>query len=254
MGKRRFTFAQRYAVWHCHERRCWLCTEPLRVQHATIDHFFSESLLDDDVRRKHESGVYGLTDAFNIDSFSNWLPAHPRCNQVKGDRTPPFVPGNVFVLQQLIDRAPLVERTAKEILSNIQKDKVFARVATAVERDTITLDDLRSLIEQLAEEPAPSPNPEDIVLLEGGYWVHRRDIARECVCTCERNRCVDSNGKVYCYFRPDLSPWVITSGLYWKCYDELIDCPRCEVRHKRGHVGKLDVCARPFVDQDLRAD
>lgn len=30
------------------------------------------------------------------------------------------------------------------------------------------------------------------------------------------------------------------------CYDQKILCPRCGKRHKRGHVGKLRVCDRPY--------
>lgn len=66
--------------------------------------------------------------------------------------------------------------------------------------------------------------------------------------------CVDSAGKVYCYFPRDLSPWVITTGLYKKCYDEIVDCPRCAAQHKRGHIGRDGICGRPFRDQESQTD
>lgn len=254
MKKRRFTYSERYAVWHCHGKKCWLCIEPLRLVDTTIDHFFPESLLADDARRIEVLGEYGLTDDFDINGFENWLPCHGRCNQTKGNKTFGFIPGNMLVLQQLIELAPKVMRTAHEVSSNVTKDKVFGRVFAALERQTISTEDLTELFGKLVEEPAPKAIPEEVILLDGGYWVHRNEVAREGECQCERNKCVDYTKKVYCYFRPDLSQWVITTGLYWKCYDEIVRCPRCSAQHKRGHIGKDGVCGNPYRDQESQTD
>lgn len=254
MKKRIFSPAEKYAIWHCHGRRCWLCFEPLRLKDTTVDHFFPESLLTDDARRMEILREYGLGDDFDINSFMNWLPCHNHCNQIKGDRTLGFVPGYMLILQQLIKLAPKVQQTANTISSNARKDELFGKLFAALESEALTIDDLRQLMETLGEKPAPPPIPEDILLLEGGYWVHRKDVAREGECKCERNCCVGSTRKVYCYFRSDLSSWVITSGLYWKCYDEVVQCPRCSVQHKRGHIGKEGVCKRPFHNQEMQTD
>jgi hypothetical protein len=254
MNKRKFTYAERYAVWHCHGARCWLCPHPLRLVETTIDHFFPESLLGDDQRRKQVLGEYGLTDDFNINGFENWLPCHAHCNQSKSNRTFGFVPGNLIVLQKLIRLAPNVENAAIEISANTAKDKVFGRIFSALEQQTISTDDLRELFGKLAEEPAANALPEDVILLDNGYWVFRNEIAREGECQCERDACVGSNGKVYCYFHPGLSQWVINAGLYWECYDEIIQCPRCSERHKRGHIGKDGRCGNPYRDQESQID
>jgi 5-methylcytosine-specific restriction endonuclease McrA len=252
--KRKFTYQERYAVWHCHGRRCWLCREPLRLVDATIDHFFPESLLKDDTLRRKALAEYGLTEEFSINGFANWLPCHASCNQAKGSKTTGFIPGKAFVLLELIKRAPEVERTARNVASNVKKDEVFRTLFVALERKTIETGDLQGLLGKLVEKPAARAIPDDIVLLDGGYWVYRRDVAREGYCQCERNSCVSSPQKVYCYFRSDLSAWVIRTGLYWKCYDEVIECPRCLEQHKRGHIGKRGVCASPFRDQELHVD
>jgi len=81
-----------------------------------------------------------------------------------------------------------------------------------------------------------------------------RDVARECDCQCERKNCVDTTGKVHCYFSRALSDWVIQAGLYWKCYDEIVNCPRCVQRHKRGHIGRAEICSNPYVDQVRQCD
>lgn len=100
-------------------------------------------------------------------------------------------------------------------------------------------------------------NAEDSVdsfLLDSGAKIYTDQIIREGFCTCERNECVGHHRKVYCYFPVWLSEWVITTGLYWQCYDEQIECPRCGSPHQRGHVGKLGVCNAPYVDQRRQTD
>jgi len=79
-------------------------------------------------------------------------------------------------------------------------------------------------------------------------------IIAEGPCTCERASCVGANRRMYCYWRKGLSPWVIKKRLHWRCYDQKVTCPRCRSRHKRGHVGKLGVCDRPYSDQRRQTD
>lgn len=90
--------------------------------------------------------------------------------------------------------------------------------------------------------------------LDDGTVVYPRDIVAEGYCTCERNTCVDTNRKVYTYFTKRQSRWVRTTGLFWRCYDEVIRCPRCKRKHKRGHVGRRGRCLRPYVHQVLQRD
>jgi len=254
MKKRRFTYSERYAIWHCHGRRCWLCLEPLRLWDTTIDHFIPESLLAEDERRVRVLEEHGLPKTFDINGFDNWLPCHARCNQAKGQSTFQFVPGNMLVLQQLLKAGPGAERTAKRISSNNQKDKLFGRIFAALEEQTITPDDLRVMLDKFVEEPATPASQDQVVLLDNGHWVFRQDIARQCDCQCEREFCVGRNGKAYCYFTPDLSQWVIRCGLYWRCYDEMVMCPRCHRTHKRGHIGKNGPCGFPYRDQQAQTD
>ena len=254
MKKRKFKYSERYAVWHCHDARCWFCNDPLRLVETTIDHFFPESLLGDDKRRKEVLAEYDLSDEFNINGFENWLPCHANCNQTKGNKILRPIPANLLVIEKLIKLAPKVEKTALEISANVSKDKIFGRIFTALEQHIISIEDLRELFGKLVEEPSSKNIPEEMILLDNGYWVFRDEIAREGVCQCERDKCVDSKEKIYCYFPPNLSAWVISKGLYWKCYDEIIQCPRCSERHKRGHIGKHGRCLKPYRNQVSQTD
>jgi len=254
MPKYSFTYPQRYAVWHFHEERCWLCTEPLRLVEASIDHVLPESLLNNETRLQEVLTEYGLPATFNLNGFENWLPCHVRCNQKKADISLKFVPGTQLILDRLVRDAQKVERAAAKLTSDAVKDRIFASLFAAFEEQTLTVLDLANFVDAFAEHPRSAGVPDDVVVLDNGYWVRREDIAQEGLCKCERNECVGHNKKVYCYFARSLPAWVIGTGLYHKCYDEFIVCPRCGIHHKRGHIGTSDICGRPYLNQECHTD
>ncbi len=255
MNKKKFTPFERYAIWKWHEERCWLCTEPLSYRDTTIDHFFPEELLLDDNKRKSIFTEYGLTDeTFKINGFENWLPSHGICNQKKSTKITKFIPGNAFILEKLISTAENVKQTVAKLSKDRNTDKIFLSLLEALEVETISFDELIDFIKPLSDKENIQFVPKDLIILSGGYWVYRDSIAREGFCTCEKDHCVDSDKKVYCYFSPNLSTWVIKTGLYYKCYDETISCPRCKQMHKRGHIGRIGICDLPYVNQELQTD
>jgi len=90
--------------------------------------------------------------------------------------------------------------------------------------------------------------------LDTGAVVLPADVVAEGLCSCERDACVDADRKVYCCWVRGLSRWVLTKRLYYRCYDELIRCPRCKRKHKRGHIGRKGTCARPYTHPILQRD
>jgi len=253
-AKRRFTYEERYAVWKSNGQRCWLCKEPLRIFESTIDHVLPEVLLGDDAARASLLAEYGLPDTFKINGYENWLPCHNHCNQRKANRPPVFVPGHKWILDGLVGSADRAARIEESLISAREKDKVFAILFVALEKRKLSLVDLGELLHLFATDPTAAGVPEDVVILSSGYWVPRSEIVREGICRCERNTCVGHTEKVHCYFSSSLSPWVVGSGLFSRCYDEFIRCPRCSNQHKRGHVGREGACDRPYRCQELQSD
>jgi hypothetical protein len=47
---------------------------------------------------------------------------------------------------------------------------------------------------------------------------------------------------------------IVNKGLFWRCYDEFITCPRCSRKHKRGHIGSEDICGKPYLNQEAQND
>ena len=252
--KKRFSYSERYAVWYTNEQRCWWCKEPLRLVEVTVDHVLPESLLDDRDKRETILVEYGLPKDFNINGHENWLPCHHHCNQSKGSRPPSFVPGIKVIFDSLQRTAGKAARIASEVSSNVTKDRVFKTVFTALERQAISIRDLGDLYEAFLYDPQKAGVPEDVIVLDNGYWFRKDKIVRQGTCRCERNSCVGRNDKVYCYFPSSLSSWVIEKGLFWRCYDEVVVCTRCSRQHKRGHSGRNGVCGRPYLNQGRQSD
>jgi hypothetical protein len=110
VNKYSFSHAERYAVWLNHDKRCWLCNEPLRLIETTIDHVIPECLLVDDEHFRQIIDAYDLPLTFSINGFENWLPCHAHCNQRKSNTTFVFVPAYKIILDRLVRDAKKVAR------------------------------------------------------------------------------------------------------------------------------------------------
>lgn len=252
--KRRFTYIERYAIWKVHGDCCWWCTVPLPLRDATVDHAVPESLLDDESELHVLLQDYGLPDDFNINSYENWMPCCHRCNSIKSKTPPPATPLVNRALQRMHMLAPDVEKEARSLANNLSKDHVFKTLFAALEERKITMHDLKQLLDDFIHQPTKAGVPHDVIILDNGYWVKRQDIVKEGICRCGLDACIGHYDNIYCYFDSSLSSWVVTTGLYWQCYDEIITCPRCATRHKRGHTGREGTCLKPYANQTEQTD
>lgn len=258
MPKHRFTIAERYAVWLHHQRRCWLCEVPLRLAEVTVDHVIPESLAERPAQLAALLEDHDLPADFRINGFENWLPAHAHCNTAKSTRVFRMVPAHQPIFDRLIRTSAAAQRTADAVRRNVSKDKLLAKIAAAIDLDAISLTDLTEFLALFGVESRAtsqgSAHAAPFVKLDNGYWLRTDEIAAEGTCACERAACVGKDRKVYCYFSRHLPAWVIGKRLYHRCYDEMVPCTRCEFTHKRGHIGKEGVCAKPYSNQEYLVD
>ncbi len=258
MKKYSFSTAERYSVWLHYEKRCWLCNEPLRFKETTIDHVVPESLIENEEDFRRIVEIFALPPNFQINGFENWLPCCNPCNQKKSNTIFDFAPVYKIILDRLISNAPKVGQSVAAITRNITKDKLFAQIFAAFEKEKISLDDLVSLVNELGggnfQRDEKAHDTSQFIRLENGYWLHKKDVVKTGICACERITCVDQNTKVVCVWPNSLSDWAIHKHLYKKCYDEILLCPRCNERHERGNIGRLDFCKKPFKDQIAQND
>jgi len=169
-----------------------------------------------------------------------------------------MVPAYRPVFSHLIRTAAKAKRTADAVKRDVAKDKLLVKLATAIDENEMSLTDLTDFLDLFGVESHAStgqlPKGPVYFRLDNGYWIRRNEIATEGLCNCERATCVEQDEKVYCYFPSHLSPWVIGRRLYHRCYDELVQCPRCSTTHKRGYIGRAGSCASPYSDQEHQVD
>lgn len=254
MKKKIFRYNERFAIWECHDKKCWMCGQPLRLLNFCVDHVLPESLLAHDAKRIEVIQRFGLPSTFKINGFENWLPACFKCNNEKGEEIPEFWLKNQRILDRLVKKADWVRKVSEEVPNNVTKDKILRAIFSALERQSISIADLESFMLDIIVTPQKVGVPEDVIILNDGFWRKRATIVREGLCACDRNECVGRHDKVYCYFHDGLSEWVIKKGLFFSCYDEQVQCSRCGHVHKRGHTGRLCSCAVPFADQSNQRD
>lgn len=253
-AKHRFTLEERYGVWVAHGRKCRLCDEPIKFFELEIDHYFPEHLENDPEALAQIIRKYSLPDDFEINSFANWVPAHRNGNKRKRGRVPQWTPDQQTLVTENLERAATAARKAEKLRKDAFSGRTLSQVLGAIEKRKLTLTDLLELVDDLVEDPGRRDLPDGAVFLEDGRMFGGDEILKTCVCSCERSHCVGQDRKVQCVFTSELSPWVVGTGLFHTCYDELIRCPRCASVHRRGYVGRVGSCSEPFADQTRQSD
>jgi 5-methylcytosine-specific restriction endonuclease McrA len=244
----------RFAVWQCHGAICWMCKEPLRFLATVIDHVIPESLSRRPAELERIIHNLGLPTDFDIDGFENLLPSCAPCNLAKGKRVFEPNPMHKHELDKLASKASWVGTVAERVKKNVATDRIIKSILVALEKQTMSMAELEGFLIDIVRVPDQIGVPDDVIILGDGFWYRKANIVAEGPCRCERDFCVGTDRKVYCYYHSELSPWVIATGLYFLCYDEVVACPRCGQVHKRGHIGRADVCGRPFVNQAMQID
>ncbi|MEQ1515249.1 MAG: hypothetical protein ABL931_02030 [Usitatibacteraceae bacterium] len=256
MGSSRMTIPSnvRFAVWDCHGKKCWMCNEPLRLLHSQTDHVVPTSLRNQPEALSSVIKTLGLPISFDIDGFANLLPSCAPCNRRKSDQTFEATPQIRLILSKLDAKASWVERTAAKVKQDVSTDRVLKAIFSALENGKMSMADIEKFLIDVIRTPDQLGVPDDVLILSDGFWRKRDTIVAEGFCRCERNHCVGTDTKVFCYFHYGLSQWVINSGLYAACYDELVNCSRCNCLHKRGHIGFSGTCGNPYANQKTRSD
>ena len=120
MVKRKFTDAERYAVFTAHGEQCYLCGEPVDLCAMQVDHVIPESLLGDRALLTEVLKNFGLPENFDLQSFSNWLPACGPCNNEKRSHVFRPTPMMQKHLDDLGKQAVVAEQLARRVVSNRQ--------------------------------------------------------------------------------------------------------------------------------------
>lgn len=247
MAKHSFNPKERYAIWANHGWSCWDCGVPLFYKDLEIDHFFPECFLSERYAEKREKAYreFEVHDDFQINWFENWLPSCSECNRAKADYAPDPTKRNKKIFKRLKERAYNTSKTADDVQSNRSVETILNGIFSAISRQVLSIDDLIGFCQTIAEDPTEYGAKEGSLFLDGILFGPEK-VRRKCLCKCGRQTCTGRQERVMCYFHDGLSDWIVNTGLYWQCYDEIVECPRCAQHHKRGHIGSDRFCGSPF--------
>ena len=129
-----------------HGARCYLCTKPIDLQSFQVDHIIPESLIDTPAKLAKILEEFGLAPTFNLNSYENWMPACPPCNNTKRDTV--FSPAPIIkvLLQKAEKKASVARRAEGKVITNAQLTKALNVVERATSASDFNMDLLRPLL------------------------------------------------------------------------------------------------------------
>jgi hypothetical protein len=154
----KFSNAERFAIFSIHGGKCYINSEPIDLRSMAVDHIIPEQLADAPEELAEVLRQYGLPSDFDLNSFSNLLPACGPCNRRKSSQ--PFRP--TPLIQSFVDRARSrasdVETLARKVVSDQQLSKALATIEFAVEGGHLEIAALAPLVRAYAKAQERIPD------------------------------------------------------------------------------------------------
>lgn len=159
MSKRKFSNAERYAVFTIHLEKCYLCGKAIDLLSMVVDHVIPETLLDDPPKLAVVLEQLGLPADFDLQSFANWMPTCGPCNLRKREEV--FEPSLLvqLCLQTARKKAPSAEQLAKKTVSNQAQSRAWNTIQRAAESGELN-DQVRAAIDKFTTYHSLARQPE----------------------------------------------------------------------------------------------
>ncbi len=159
MTKRRFSDAERYAVYTVHGEKCYMCREPIDLLTMEVDHIIPETLLEDPRRLATILAEYGLPVDFDLQSFANWQPACGPCNNRKRSSVFNPTPRIQLELQIAEEKAPKAAALAAERVNAQKASKAWNTIKRAAAAGVLS-ESISADIMEFVSYHAPRREPE----------------------------------------------------------------------------------------------
>lgn len=144
MAKHTFTIAEKYAVYRILGPNCVWCHEPVSYNESEVDHVIPESMEKEKVDELISH--YKLATNFQLNSFYNWAPIHPKCNKRKLAKTfkkAPFIGGILHNIEDDFEQLEKEHELAKKRFSN---PIVAAQLENALKNKLISISEIEELL------------------------------------------------------------------------------------------------------------
>ena len=164
MSHYRFSPAERAAIFSVHGEKCYICGSPLTLKTMAVDHVIPEDFLRQPDKLAATLEALGLPSDFEINSYSNWLPACGPCNGKKSNLV--FNPSLLFQLN--LHYASAKANKVAVFVAKTVSDRKIANALNVLEQagsdGQLDLETLATLGELLAVHRAPEQIGEPIRL------------------------------------------------------------------------------------------
>lgn len=121
-----FSASQRYAIYVTHGEKCYLCKKPVDFRSFQVDHIVPEYLLTNPIELNSALTLLRLPTTFDVNSYENWLPSCPTCNQNKSNTIFDATPLIQLLLQNTRIKANEAKRFEQKTISNKNVSKALA--------------------------------------------------------------------------------------------------------------------------------
>lgn len=169
MAEYPFTHAETYGVFEAFKAKCYWCNIPFgSILDCSVDHVIPESYLEKPDELKALLTEYTLPETFEINSFSNWVPAHFKCNSSKGDRIFTPSPALIKALDDVAKKGKEAQKTAERIAKSKPNAKLLSKIFQWISKGELSPEEGSELQQRLVEFfktlPASSEDAEPVVL------------------------------------------------------------------------------------------
>lgn len=164
MSVYKFSPFERFAVYMTHGEKCWACGMPLNLKTMEVDHIIPESMLKKPEELKDTLKGFNLPPHFEINSFSNWLPACRQCNSTKSDQV--FNPSPIVQahIERASRKASSAQRLAKEVISQRKIAKALNVLECLQDEGELDAETVQKLAEVISQERAADRVGQPILL------------------------------------------------------------------------------------------
>lgn len=122
MRKFRFSPAVRSTLYEAYDKRCLICEEILSFGDMHIHHVLKEVLVTNKKEFKQIVKLLGLPADFEINSYLNWGPCHPRCHKKLHKAL--FNPNYIgMLLANIAMKQAVIKKIEARIIANSKEEK-----------------------------------------------------------------------------------------------------------------------------------
>jgi hypothetical protein len=149
MSKTKIDNITRSALWKSYNYKCFYCGEDIEWRNLEIDHIIPENLNSSEINNLINE--YELDENFSYNDLYNLIPTHNNCNGRKGKYL--FDKKTVLYYHGLTKKKLYkIEKEIETLKRKRNNSILYSKIQIALETDSISIDEIRKMIENKKRE------------------------------------------------------------------------------------------------------